>query len=341
MSTPTGVRQFLPIDQIDYDANNPRIQLAFHQGKVKNEANIKLALNASSPDEENSTGTTIRGLKNSIRANQGIIQPIIVKQEADGRYLVVEGNTRLMIYNEFHTKGFAGNWDEILAIVYDDIDENAVDAIRLQSHLVGPRQWSPYAKASYLAGLEQRGDVPWEDIVSFCGGSSRDVDELVSAYQDMERHYRTLVDGIPGERFDPSRFSTFVVLQQKRVSQSIFDAEFDKDDYARWVHEHKIFPSQDARQIPRILGNDKARDIFLAEGSREALIYLNSQQGGGGGETIEDASLDILARELTDRLLKMTRAEESALKENPNGETSQVLSGLESELVTLCSVLRE
>jgi hypothetical protein len=341
MSTTVGIRQLLPIDEVDYDANNPRIQLAFHQGKERNEANIKLALNASSPDEENATGTTIRGLKTSIKANGGIIQPIIVKREANGRYLVVEGNTRLMIYNEFHAKGFPGTWDEIPSIVYDNIDESTVDAIRLQSHLVGPRQWSPYAKASYLAGLEQRGDVPWEDIVSFCGGSSRDVDELVSAYQDMERHYRALVDGIPGERFDPSRFSTFVVLQQRRVSQSIYDAGFDKDDYARWVHERKIFPSQDARQIPRILGNDRAQAIFLAEGSREALNYINSQQDGNGGETIEDASLDILARELTDRLLKMTRAEESALKEDPDGDVSQLLIGLESELVTLCSVLRE
>ena len=115
-------------------------------------ATIKLAL-GEDPDEDSSPGTTLRGLKNSIKANKSIIHPIIVKKHENGRYLVIEGNTRLMIYREFK-ENFDGDWDTIPCYVYDVIESAEIDAIRLQSHLVGPRQWSPYAKARYLAELK-------------------------------------------------------------------------------------------------------------------------------------------------------------------------------------------
>ena len=74
MSTPVTTK--IPTNEIDYDEDNPRIQLAFDLGKEKNEANIKLALGHDAPDEEVQKGTTIIGLKNSIRANGGIISPL-------------------------------------------------------------------------------------------------------------------------------------------------------------------------------------------------------------------------------------------------------------------------
>lgn len=333
-------RRLISIDQIDYDVDNPRIQLAFDHGREKTEASIKLALGADSPDEDSVNGTTIHGLKNSIRANRGIIHPIIVRKKNDGRYLVIEGNTRLMIYREFREKNFEGDWSKILCLVYDGIDQTEVDAIRLQSHLVGPRQWSPYAKARYLAQLERRNDVPWEVIVSFCGGNSRDVGELVAAYYDMENTYRKIVEE-EDARFDPSRFSTFVVLQQKRVSEALLDAGFTKKDYARWVYDRKIFPSQDARQIPRILKSPKATELFLSEGSKAALSYLNAFKGGYEDKKLDEATVEQLARELTQRLLKMTREEEASLKADPDGDVAQMLIQLESELTVLCNGLRD
>jgi len=337
----SAVREIISIDKIDYDAENPRIQLVFDQGREKNEANIKLALGAESPDEDASKGTTILGLKNSIKANRGVIHPIIVKKKDDGRYLVIEGNTRLMIYREFREKDFKGDWSQIPCLIYDAIDQGEIDAIRLQSHLVGPRQWTPYSKAKYLAELEKRDSNPsWDEVINFCGGDRRDVGELVAAFYDMERTYRKLVEK-EGARFDPSRFSTFVVLQQPKISRALVDAGFSKDDYAKWVHEKKIFPSQDARQLPRILKDKKATTMFLSEGSKVALNYLNSMNSGDDTKAISDATVMQLARILTQRLLKMTREEEAALKTDSDGDEAQILIQLESELIVFCNGFRD
>lgn len=331
----------LSVDDIDYDADNPRIQLAFDQGREKSEATIKLALGAEAPDEDTAHGTTILGLKNSIRANRGIIQPIIVRRKDDGRYLVVEGNTRLMIYREFRDKEFDGDWSMIPAVIHEGIDQFGIDSIRLQSHLVGPRQWSPYSKARYLAHLEKSNEVPWDTIISFCGGNSAEVSELVAAYYDMEKFYRPVVEAEPDGKFDPSRFSTFVVLQQKRISGAVLDAGYTKEDYAKWVHTKKIFPSQDARQLARIMKNEKAREIFLNDGSKAALNFLNALTDAQDDEKLGDAELELLVRELTQRLLKMTREEEASIKTDLDGDMAQILIQLESELNSICNGFRE
>jgi hypothetical protein len=77
----------------------------------------------------------------------------------------------------------------------------------------------------------------------------------------MEQYYRPLI-GDDGD-FDTTRFSGFVELQKPGIKQAITVAGFDFSDFATWIHEGKLFPLQKVRVLPRILRNDKARDIFL------------------------------------------------------------------------------
>ncbi|WP_407721671.1 ParB/Srx family N-terminal domain-containing protein [Ruminococcus sp. JE7B6] len=47
------------------------------------------------------TSDSCASLRQSIEANNGIIHPIVVNKQADGTYVVIEGNTRLQIYKDF------------------------------------------------------------------------------------------------------------------------------------------------------------------------------------------------------------------------------------------------
>ena len=147
--------QQIPVDQILLDQRNPRIAHATEplSGTVSQEW-ITLALGHAAPeDEERGTSTTYSSLKASIRANKGIINPINVTRASGGGYVVIEGNTRVAIYRELAEEEAPGNWATISAIVREEVVEKGEHAIRLQSHLVGPRPWRPYAKARYLHDL--------------------------------------------------------------------------------------------------------------------------------------------------------------------------------------------
>ena len=111
----------LSIDEVELDINNPRIQqyLEMYGDDITSDG-IALALNGSSGASSTSSYQT---LKESIRVNDGIINPIIVNKFPDGRLVVIEGNTRLQIYKEFALADPEGPWKEIIAIVNDDLTE--------------------------------------------------------------------------------------------------------------------------------------------------------------------------------------------------------------------------
>src|SRR5215813_7557542 len=139
------------IDLIDLDVENPRVRRFLEYTPIPTAEQIYLALGFGSSESDSGGTTTFRALRESIRENKGIIIPIIVRTKPDGRYLAIEGNTRLAIYKEFQDEqGKGKGWDQIPCIVRDGLKENEVHAIRLQAHLVGPRPWDPYSKAKYL-----------------------------------------------------------------------------------------------------------------------------------------------------------------------------------------------
>ena len=129
----------VPVHELTLDTKNPRIAkwVEMYGDKITNE-DMLLALGFDGgPSEEGST--TFHSLQESIKTNGGIIHPIIVNRESGGRLTVIEGNTRTLIYREFLKQGVEGDWAAIPAMVYEALSEKDIDAIRLQSHLVGPR----------------------------------------------------------------------------------------------------------------------------------------------------------------------------------------------------------
>lgn len=296
---------------------------------------IFLALGAGNDDEAgSSTSTTFEKLKQSIITNGGIIQPVILNRRTDGTLVCVEGNTRVALYKHFQRTGTKGSWTHIPALVHDEIDEASVHAIRLQIHLVGTRPWDPYSKAKYLYELRTQEHLPFATIVDYCGGRQTEVVESINAYADMEQYYRPLI-GDDGD-FDTTRFSGFVELQKPGIKQAVSVAGFDFSDFAAWIHEGKLFPLQKVRVLPRILRNEKAREIFLKHGARKAEAVLEKPDLS---RTLQEAEIGQLARALLGRIAALTYSEQQRISADPGGETAQALLEAQTELANLTKSL--
>ena len=285
---------------------------------------IYLALGAGG-EANGDTGTSFEKLKNSILSSRGIVQPIILNR-IDGRLVCIEGNTRVAIYQSFIDDKVAGDWGHIPAMVYTDLPEDRVDAIRLQVHLVGPRAWDPYSKAKYLHYLRTRELQPFSRIIDFCGGSQRDVQESIQAYTDMEKFYRPLVDE---GKYDLTRFSGFVELQKPKVKEALFGNSFGIGEFAQWIHDRKIDPLSTVRQLPLVLADPKARQVFLKQGMRKAIATLDRPE-----LVVElgHASIGQLARALTEALRTIQLPELRRLRENPEDETVRSVYDVLEEL---------
>jgi hypothetical protein len=327
-----GTHTLVAVEAIELDRSNPRIRKFLEMyGYDPTPEQIFLALGAGNDDESGaSTSTTFEKLKQSIITNGGIIQPIILNRRNDGTLICVEGNTRVAMYKNFQKTGVKGEWTHIPALVHDEIDEASVHAIRLQVHLVGPRPWDPYSKAKYLYELRTQEHLPFATIVDYCGGRQTEVVENINAYSDMEQFYRPVV-GDDGS-FDTTRFSGFVELQKTGIKQAIAAAGFDLSDFARWIHENKLYPLQKVRVLPRILRNEKARDIFLNHGARKAEAVLERPDLN---RTLQEAEIGQLARALVTRIASLQYAEQQRIGADPGGDTAQALVEAQAELTNL------
>ena len=331
-----GKLTFLPVEDVELDKTNPRIRrfLEIHVGEPSYEQ-IALALDvAGSTSEDAQGGTTPEKLKRSILSNGGIMQPIIVNREPNGRHVCIEGNTRLYIYRSFIAEGVEGSWTHIPALVHEELSLREIDAIRLQAHLVGPRPWDAYSKAKYLWELQHKELMPLDRIVEFCGGNRRDVMIAINAYADMEHYYRPVCDA---DDFDTERYSGFVELQNTRVKDSILRAGFDLSHFAQWIRKGNIKTLQEVRQLPRVLGDKRARETFLKKNVKAALDVIEKPELSAG---LKGASISQLARALAEAARSIRVEELRRFQENPQDDAVRYIEEALEELQYLTSQIQ-
>lgn len=317
-----GTFILLNVDQVELDRDNPRIRrfLENYEGEPTYDQ-IALALDVASGDENGQGATTPEKLRNSILTSGGIMQPIIVNKRADGRYVCVEGNTRLYIYRAFIAEQVEGNWTTIPALVHEDLPALGVDSIRLQAHLVGPRPWDAYSKAKYLWELAYNERMPLDSLVALCGGNRRDVSLSIQAYADMQQYFRPLFD--EGDDYDTERFSGFVEVQSNKVKTAILKAGLTLNDFASWIKNGNIKGLATVRQLPRVLGDPKARAVFLKKDIRAALDVLEKPELSSG---LRDASISQLARALSEKIGSIQFDELRRLQANPDDDAVRYIT---------------
>jgi len=298
--------EILPVNQLVLDLKNPRIAKWMEMYDEVNDEAIRLAVGAAAPPGQDAlTGPSYSTLKEAIRTSGGLIHPIIVNREPNGTLLVIEGNTRTLIYRELQ-------WDSIPAMVYKNMSEAEIDAIRLQAHLVGTREWSAYAKAKYLCRLRENEHLTFGELVDFCGGKRRDVEESIQAYRDMEQYYRNILES--DDQFDHSRFSAFRELQRQQVQEALISSGYSKDDFSRWVNEGKFQRLETrwvnegkfqrletVRQLPRILGNETSKEVFLKDGAIAAIKTLDMLEKPPS-TNLQESTLQMLVTEIYNRI---------------------------------------
>lgn len=340
--------QLLNVVPTQFDYDNPRIKKALEKyGDEITSERISFALRTAS--DEASAAASFSKLKDSIRANGGITQPIQVVIR-DDTPVCIDGNTRLAIYKDFLENETDGNWTSIPALVITDATQKDIESIRVSAHLVGPREWPAYEKARYLHYLYNQEFMEFGEMVVLCGGNKRDIRDQIEAYEDMNKYYRDRVDDTA---FHIDRFSGFVELQKSGVKKSIFEAGFELEDFGDWIRDGKIRLLRNVRQLPKVLSDEEARDTFVGGGigsiensikivdtKRETLIDDASQSIG----TLEQGSIFSLASALVNRITKLPFEDLKHLKDNQtesSKETQLALEELSERLKELLSHVRE
>ena len=322
-----GNYEKLDINKVQLDMENPRIVKfleMYSESALTGEA-VALAL-GSGNSEDGSTG--YYNLKDSIRVAKGIIHPIIVNYRSDlDKYIAIEGNTRVQIYRELNEEypDEPELWSHIPAVVYKDLPKDEIDMIRLQAHLVGPREWDAYSKAKYLYQLNVVEKMPMSQLASYCGGKTSEVPKYIKAYEDMETYYRKALED--ESAFDSKEFSKYVELQSAK--NAIIQNGFTLDDFTQWVLEDKFRMAIDIRKLPKVLASKEATKVFLDSNFDKAYVLVMDPDSKS--KSLSKATFTDLCNEITQRINDMGLRNVEKIK-NEDEESRIAVEELKTEI---------
>ncbi len=334
----TDEYQFLEVAKIEFDTENPRIKKALEKYSDKITAErIHFALRSAS-DDSNATSSFAR-LRDSIHANGRITQPIVVAIQGDKK-ICIDGNTRLAIYQDFLKQETTGSWNKIPALVMSNAQPRDIETIRVSAHLVGPRPWPAYEKARYLHYLYHTEFMAFDEMVALCGGNRPEIERQIDAYEDMNEYYRNVVDDTA---FHIDRFSGFVELQKPQVKQAIFEAGFELKNFGEWIRDGNIYRLADVRQLPKVLRDEEARDIFINGGIRSierATKHIDRKTEPESNVDIKDTPIYMLAKILSEKIHDMPFSMIQALQKGENNEDIEAVRIFEDLADRLSELLK-
>lgn len=170
----------IPVDAVTLDPRNPRIEYLLGQkfGGMASQADIVEAL----WDKDQ-----VKALGQSIFANGGVREHIIVQRGKDGGYLVREGNCRTASSKKLREANPGDNrFDSIPAHIFDStLTEEDVASLIADVHVAKKISWDAYTQAKTIHELSRVHGKTYEWLVNHLRLSRSKVSEYLAAYDAM------------------------------------------------------------------------------------------------------------------------------------------------------------
>ncbi|HET6276016.1 MAG TPA: hypothetical protein VFE16_08830 [Candidatus Cybelea sp.] len=127
----------------------------------------------------------VRELKEDIKRNGGLIDPVIVKPETRE---VLEGNSRLAAYRLLVRENPV-KWGQIKCIFLPEgLDDKTIFALLGQYHIKGKKNWAPFEQAGFLYRRYKQHNIGIDELAKEIGLRQAEVKLLIDTYDFMMHH---------------------------------------------------------------------------------------------------------------------------------------------------------
>lgn len=321
-TVPTVTRQ-VPIRELNFYPDNPRIySIVVVDGAKPTQGDILERLQAMEH---------VRQLVQDIKANGGLIDPLIVR---DGDMVVLEGNSRLAAYRHLAAGGDVRWAAATCTILPADIDDKLVFALLAQYHVKGKKDWAPYEKAGFIYRRFKEQHVDLQQAAPELGLTKDEARHLVNVYQFMIDH----------DDRDPAHWSYYdEFLKSRKIKKARDEVAGFEDFIVAEVKSGTLGKAMDLRdKLPVICaGNAKIlrrymtgvytfaeahEDAVVAGGEHPALNRLKRFRKWVTEITTEDDLVDApkAIRDVMQYELKLIEAKARKLKDLLEKKKSQI-----------------
>ena len=286
----------------------------------------------------------VRLLIKQLLRDRCVQQPIYVKEDGEGHYIVKEGNRRTVALRKISRdilqgkiKGLEkGHFDLVPVMILKGSDHN-INVFLGQIHTSGPKEWKALNKASVVYTLiEQYGDS-LESVAEELGMTKGKVQNYFKAFQATEKYGKRYTE----DKNPVPKFSYFMELYQSKILKKWIEEDPSRlDDFTDLVGQNKLLVTyRGVRNLAKIVAapNPTKTKAMLAldaeDGTIEkAMAVLNETQFSSKGVW---ATLDKVLKSL-----KQASYQEFILAINDNSK-QQLLNDVIDTTTTMKENIRE
>lgn len=228
----------------------------------------------------------VKTLKSSIESNGGIIDPLLVKDNGNDTYTVLEGNSRLAAIRLIcEVKKDLAKWGMVKCKVFPvEFSDDEIFALLGQYHIIGRKDWDAYEQASYLCRRHKSTQLPIQFMANELGITVGSVKKMIQTIEFMHNHHDE----------DKKHFSYYNDNYLKNKSVQKYRETYPEldDQIVSMIKENKITEAKDLRKLSDIAKCDDKQSKRLirdiAEGKMDIYeVYDRVEQSGKLGHCIQ------------------------------------------------------
>lgn len=246
------------VDVVDllYYAENPRIHSIIESEFGENPTQAQIESKMKSLDH-------VKELKNSIRVNGGLLEPIYVRDN-----VVIEGNSRLAAYRILCDENPI-TWGKMRAILLpSDIKEEQIFSMLGTMHIIGKTPWSPFEQAAYidrrLTSSRKNIDAIAEDL------------GLIRSYaRKLQQTYQLMVENNDLVREHWSYYFEYIKNGAIQSAIENYPQFALKETIIDRIKEEKFSDARELRKVGKILGAECETASEAIQGFVENTLSLD------------------------------------------------------------------
>ena len=261
----------IDIDKLVLDEENPRIGYwrdnILRVTDTTSQGDLEIALKTGAYDDYNR-------LKRSIEVSEGVMEEIWVNPIEGGKYKIIDGNTRVLIYRDLKDKYPQKEYYKKIRckVLPSDITKKSINFIRLIAHLRGVNDWQAYERARMLYILWYHRGYTEEELQSTTKLSLNDIRRWREAYKNMNEQFLPTYSHKPDALL---KFSYFVEFENRKIKNGMKRYGLTVRDFCEWVGNDEITRAQDVRDLRKMVENDDIARILKEEGFQAAKYELS------------------------------------------------------------------
>lgn len=321
----------IEIDKLVLDEENPRIGYwrdnIMRVTDAASQGDLEIALKSGNYEDYNR-------LKRSIETSEGAMEEIWVYPIEAGKYKIIDGNTRVLIYNDLRDKYPQKDvYKKIRCkVLPPDITEKSINFIRLIAHLRGVNDWQAYERARMLYILWYHRGYTEEELQSTTKLSLNDIRRWREAYKNMNEQF------LPNYSHKPDallKFSYFVEFENKKIKDGMKRCGLTTKDFCDWVGNDEISRAQDVRDLRKMFENDDIARILKEEGFQAAKYELSMSIPAYASRLFEHIEKCIIG------LKRMSRDEEQSILSGEEPKKKEKIMELNEELLKFVKMIEK